>query len=192
MFCCTKYARRGSRYTKSYFEQTNTIKDNIGFTKRVFSHGLGCLTFILSYIVSWGPVRHEKQQDPLGHFFSTWKVSHIINYYNQSASYAKHVSSSVKFSEFIIQMQAPKMSTAVSGEDSMASKCLAFCQTLAVPSGYQNPTSYPVFLSIRDLTRFSFGNHQVAGNPKHRFFLFPHNGHTWKAENSPHGNFFLH
>ena len=38
----------------------------------------------------------------------------------------------------------------------------------AVPSGYPNPTRYPVFLSIPDPTRFSFGNHRVAGNPKHR------------------------
>ena len=37
-----------------------------------------------------------------------------------------------------------------------------------VPSGYPNPTRYPVFLSIPDPTRFSFGNHRVAGNPKHR------------------------
>ena len=36
----------------------------------------------------------------------------------------------------------------------------------AVPSGY--PTRYPVFLSIPDLTRFSFGNYRVAGNPKHQ------------------------
>ena len=38
----------------------------------------------------------------------------------------------------------------------------------SVPSGYPNPTRYPVFLSIPDPTRFSFGNHRVAGNPKHR------------------------
>ena len=38
----------------------------------------------------------------------------------------------------------------------------------AVPSGYPNPTRYPVFLSIPDPTRFSFRNHRVAGNPKHR------------------------
>ena len=97
MFCCTKYARRGSRYTKSYFEQTNTIKDNIGFTKRVFSHGLGCLTFILSYEVSWGtvrqgpsgwaPVRHGKVQDIdhlhcTGRFFSRLKVSHYLHYFS--------------------------------------------------------------------------------------------------------------
>ena len=31
-----------------------------------------------------------------------------------------------------------------------------------------NPTRYPVFLSIPDPTRFSFRNHRVAGNPKHR------------------------
>ena len=41
-------------------------------------------------------------------------------------------------------------------------------QSVAVPSEYPNPTSYPVFLSIPDPTRFSFGNHRVAGNPKHR------------------------
>ena len=39
---------------------------------------------------------------------------------------------------------------------------------LTVPSGYPNPTRYPVFLSIPDPTRFSFRNHRVAGNPKHR------------------------
>ena len=39
---------------------------------------------------------------------------------------------------------------------------------LAVTSGYPNPTRYPVFLSIPDPTRFSFRNHRVAGNPKHR------------------------
>ena len=38
----------------------------------------------------------------------------------------------------------------------------------SVPSGYPNLTRYPVFLSIPDPTRFSFGNHQVAGNPKHQ------------------------
>ena len=37
-----------------------------------------------------------------------------------------------------------------------------------VPSGYPNSTRYPVFLSIPDPTRFSFRNHRVAGNPKHR------------------------
>ena len=37
-----------------------------------------------------------------------------------------------------------------------------------MPSGYPNLTRYPVFLSIPDPTRFSFGNHQVAGNPKHQ------------------------
>ena len=37
-----------------------------------------------------------------------------------------------------------------------------------VPSGYPNPTRYPVFISIPDPTRFSFRNHRVAGNPKHR------------------------
>ena len=37
-----------------------------------------------------------------------------------------------------------------------------------VPSGYPNPTRYPVFLLIPDPTRFSFRNHRVAGNPKHR------------------------
>ena len=39
---------------------------------------------------------------------------------------------------------------------------------LAVPSGYPNPTRYPVFLSIPDPTRFNFRNDRVAGNPKHR------------------------
>ena len=38
----------------------------------------------------------------------------------------------------------------------------------AVPSGYPNPTCYPVFLLIPDPTRFIFGNDRVAGNPKHR------------------------
>ena len=38
----------------------------------------------------------------------------------------------------------------------------------AVPSGYPNPTRYPVFLSIPDPTRLSFGKYRVAGNPKHR------------------------
>ena len=33
----------------------------------------------------------------------------------------------------------------------------------SVPSGYPNPTRYPVFLSIPDLTRFSFVNHRVEG-----------------------------
>ena len=37
-----------------------------------------------------------------------------------------------------------------------------------VPSGYPNPTRYPVFLSIPDPTRFSFRNHRVAGNQEHR------------------------
>ena len=37
-----------------------------------------------------------------------------------------------------------------------------------MPSRYPNPTRYPVFLSIPDPTRFSFGNHRIAGNPKHR------------------------
>ena len=37
-----------------------------------------------------------------------------------------------------------------------------------MPSGYPNPTRYPVFLSLPDPTRFSFRNHRVAGNPKHR------------------------
>ena len=37
-----------------------------------------------------------------------------------------------------------------------------------VPSGYPNPTWYSVFHSIPDPTRFSFENHRVAGNPKHR------------------------
>ena len=36
------------------------------------------------------------------------------------------------------------------------------------PSGYPNPTRYPVFHSIPDPTRFSFENHRVAGNPKYR------------------------
>ena len=40
--------------------------------------------------------------------------------------------------------------------------------TAPVPSGYPHPTRYPVFLSIPDPTRFSFGNHRVAGNPKLR------------------------
>ena len=38
----------------------------------------------------------------------------------------------------------------------------------AGPSGYPNPTRYPVFHSIPDPTRFSFENHRVAGNPKYR------------------------
>ena len=38
--------------------------------------------------------------------------------------------------------------------------------TWAVPSGYPNPTRYPVFLSIPDPTRFSFENHRV--NPEFR------------------------
>ena len=38
----------------------------------------------------------------------------------------------------------------------------------SVPSGYPNPTRYPVFLLIPDPTQFSFRNHRVAGNPKHR------------------------
>ena len=40
-----------------------------------------------------------------------------------------------------------------------------------VPSGYPNPTRYPVFLLIPDPTGFSFGNHRVEGNPKHRVNL---------------------
>ena len=36
-----------------------------------------------------------------------------------------------------------------------------------MPSGYPNPTRYPVFHSIPDPTRFSFENHWVAGNPKY-------------------------
>ena len=40
--------------------------------------------------------------------------------------------------------------------------------TAAGPSGYPNPTRYPVFLLIPDPTRFSFENHRVAGNPKYR------------------------
>ena len=38
----------------------------------------------------------------------------------------------------------------------------------AVPSGYPNPTRYPVFHLIPDPTQFCFRNHRVAGNPKHR------------------------
>ena len=38
----------------------------------------------------------------------------------------------------------------------------------SVPNGYPNPIRYPVFISIPDPTQFSFGNHRVAGNPKHR------------------------
>ena len=45
----------------------------------------------------------------------------------------------------------------------------------AVPSGYPNPTRYPVFHLIPDPTRFSFRNHRVSGyypifrvNPKFR------------------------
>ena len=41
----------------------------------------------------------------------------------------------------------------------------------AVPNGYPNPTRYPVFFAIPDPTRFSFGNHRVAGNPKYRVLL---------------------
>ena len=37
-----------------------------------------------------------------------------------------------------------------------------------VPCGYPNLTHYPVFLLIPDTSRFSFRNHWVAGNPKHR------------------------
>ena len=37
-----------------------------------------------------------------------------------------------------------------------------------VPSGYPNLTRYPVFHSIPDPTRFSFGNHRVGGNPNYR------------------------
>ena len=62
-----------------------------------FSHGLGCLTFILSYEVSWGtvrqgpsgwaPVRHGKVQDIdhlhcTGRFFSRLKVSHYLHYFS--------------------------------------------------------------------------------------------------------------
>ena len=46
---------------------------------------------------------------------------------------------------------------------------LSYCH--AVPSGYPNPTRYPVFLLIPDPTGFSFGNHRVEGNPKHRVNL---------------------
>ena len=42
------------------------------------------------------------------------------------------------------------------------------CSLQVVPRGYPNPTRYPVFLLIPDPTRFSFRNHRVAGNPKHR------------------------
>ena len=38
----------------------------------------------------------------------------------------------------------------------------------SVPSGYPNPTRYPVFFSIPNPTRFSFRNHRVAGYPKRR------------------------
>ena len=37
----------------------------------------------------------------------------------------------------------------------------------SVPSGYPNPTRYPIFLLVPDPIRFSFGNQWVAGNPKH-------------------------
>ena len=37
----------------------------------------------------------------------------------------------------------------------------------AVSSGYPNPTRYPGFHLLPDLTRFSFENHRVAGNPKY-------------------------
>ena len=54
------------------------------------------------------------------------------------------------------------------------------CSSAQRDSGYPNPTRYPVFLSIPDPTRypvflsipdptrFSFRNHRVTGNPKHR------------------------
>ena len=42
--------------------------------------------------------------------------------------------------------------------------CLVQCP---VPSGYPYPTRYTVCLSISEPTRLSFGNHRVAGNPKH-------------------------
>ena len=48
------------------------------------------------------------------------------------------------------------------------------CPTQAGPSGYPNPTRYPVFHSIPDPTRFSFENHRVAGNPKYR--VLPNSG----------------
>ena len=37
----------------------------------------------------------------------------------------------------------------------------------AVPSGYPNPTRYPVFLSIPDPTWFILGNHRETDNLKH-------------------------
>ena len=45
--------------------------------------------------------------------------------------------------------------------------CKICFRTHTVPSGYPNPTRYPIFLTIPDPTRISFGNHRVAGNPKH-------------------------
>ena len=62
---------------------------------------------------------------------------------------------------------APKLirHPAVSNKPIFFSSSAAFG---AVPSGYPNPTRYPVFLPIPDPTRFSFRNHRVAGNPKHR------------------------
>ena len=48
-----------------------------------------------------------------------------------------------------------------------------YAPSAAVPSGYSNPTRYPVFLSIPDPTRFSFRNHRVAGNPKPKFRVLP-------------------
>ena len=46
--------------------------------------------------------------------------------------------------------------------------CKICFRTHTVPSVYPNSTRYPIFLSIPDPTRISFGNHRVAGNPKHR------------------------
>ena len=59
-------------------------------------------------------------------------------------------------------MGRASLKTAPQPSDSEAAR------TAPVPSGYPNPTRYPVFLSIPDPTRFSFRNHRVAGNPKHR------------------------
>ena len=59
-----------------------------------------------------------------------------------------------------------------------------------VPSGYPNPTRYPVFLSIPGPTRFSFRNHRVAGNPKHRV-LPDISGITCKRKTIPSSGAFL-